>query len=135
MKTIRVCFILVPLLLSVGCASPYKVTYEASPEGAVLVCHEKLRGTLPKTLIHAVNSDKQNSLDLSDCSAVWKNGAQASYAAVDISNQPRKIIVDIARPDVPGAEIDAAYAAEFRAERWRGVNQSAPPAIPIWTQR
>ena len=106
----------IPSILSIlgGCSSRYAVTFDSNPQGASLICEGKNMGTTPKTLYFKEHVKKQETFDISACSANWVSGAQKEYGVIPVSQYPNGVRQTLERPRGDGYAEDASFALEIR---------------------
>ncbi len=135
------------LLILSGCSSQYVVTYDSSPQGASLVCSGKNWGYTPKKLYYDESVKKQETINVSDCSANWVSGARKSYPS-NLKVFPQGgTIISLDRPRGDGYSQDAEFALKVQqmknqnaqaqaaadAKAWSDLNQAIKDATPKTT--
>lgn len=114
MKSAKLTFIAIGFLLATGCASQYAVTFDSYPQGATLVCDGRNWGYTPITLYYDKSVKKQETLDLSNCSANWVSGVSINYGTVPVQQYLEGVRQTQHRPNVPGFQQDAEFALQVQ---------------------
>lgn len=104
--------------LSLGCATPLRMTYTSIPPGAALYQGSTFFGYCPVTLEYNPSRYDVNTgrMMLQEVTAVWSSGAkvQTGMIQADLRQHGFNQYLSLPRPaDVPGAEIDAQFAIEL----------------------
>lgn len=95
-----------------GCSSwsSYPVTYNSTPQSAMLVCNGQQKGYTPVTLNYQRSGiDSSGDLFTEQCKAVWSSGAEQYYPLhYDTNQYPDGVMSTIPRPNVDGYSADAS---------------------------
>lgn len=97
-----------------GCSSQYTVTFDSNPRGATLVCEGKNMGYTPKTLYFKEQVKKQDTLNISSCSANWVSGAKKPYGIIPVTQYPDGVRQTLEREQGDGYSKDAEFALKMR---------------------
>lgn len=116
-----------------GCASNYGVTYNSTPQSAMVVCNGMTKGYTPVTLYYPKKAiSPYGNLYTEPCQAVWTSGASASFDRnFDTTKFPDGVMNTVQRPNVDGYSTDAsmdyqkkANDAALREQQIQNFNQS-----------
>lgn len=122
----------------VSCSSgppKYGVTYDSTPQAAMLICNNKQEGYTPRTLYYTLdeNNFKTGVLKTAPCKAVWASGMQAEFndffnlnefpsgvqttvTAPKIDNRDMQFALQKKQMDAQEAYYDSMRAAQQRQE-------------------
>lgn len=131
MKLAKLTFIAFSFSLATGCASQYAVTFDSYPQGATLICNGKNWGYTPKTLYYDKSVKKQETLNLSSCSANWVSGARKNYGTIPVQQYPKGVRQTQQRPNVPGYSQDAEFALKVEQMKIQKKQSEAAESIYI----
>ncbi len=109
-----------------GCASnQYAVTFDTTPQGATLICSGQDYGYTPVTLYYDKSNITSNTMNVSNCKAVWSSGASRQYPYNLQVFESGGSKIALPRPNVEGYSQDAEFALKVKNLR---ANQQAANA-------
>ena len=114
MFKIRALAVLAAVSTAAGCSSGYLVKLDSTPQGATVVCSGTDQGYTPTAVHYEKSAENHSYIDASNCTAKWQSGAKATYPAHLKVPPEGPITSTLARPDVPGYEKDADFAAKVQ---------------------
>ena len=91
-----------------GCSSGYPVTYDSSPQSAMLICGNSQQGYTPKTLYYQLTDENKRSriLRTTPCKAIWVSGKQVEYSnVIDLNKLPRGAHTTVTNPNITSQDI------------------------------
>lgn len=93
-----------------GCSSQYPVTFNSTPQSAMVVCNGLQKGYTPLTLYYQrTGIDSSGDLHTEACKAVWASGAEAIFAVhFDTNKYPDGVMETLQRPNAEGYSTDAS---------------------------
>lgn len=98
----------------VSCSSgppQYGVTYDSTPQAAMLICNNKQEGYTPKTLYYTLNENnfKTGVLKTAPCRAVWASGMQAEFNDFfNLHEFPNRVQTSVSAPKIDNRDMQFA---------------------------
>jgi hypothetical protein len=124
MKNLLMATMALPLVMLVGCATPYAVTFDSNPQGAMVTCWGENMGYTPVTGYYDKGKLKNSKIKFfgsKECSANWASGAKTAYDdegktdAEVVQRFPNGVRVTVDRPNkAPGLKDDMLFALQVK---------------------
>lgn len=105
-------------MLITGCSSKYPITYNTTPDGAILVCNGQNMGYTPVTLYYTPE-EGQKVFQTQPCVAHWSSGATANFPTLwDLTRFPNGVRHTLTREKGPGYEQDVQFSLQVQNMRY-----------------